>query len=241
MGSDIRIRGVTCTGPDQGLIGRTPQMDIYTGDLVNSSVTISEIPPQSTIAHARPITARMASEKHITVDPVHRAVRHPVGAQQRGYTPLLSIRLPTTKRHKPGESTHASSRNAPPGSQELSSPPPRSVALKTTNRSTILPVALDQPVAATQSSKLSADNTVKQVAKGAAKRDVYPKKFVIDHIVGHRYKPTREIECRVRWFSYPPSADTDEPVDRLPQSKIVQYHRREKTGVPANIDNALVG
>lgn len=76
---------------------------------------------------------------------------------------------------------------------------------------------------------------------GTAKQGVHAQEFFIDHIVGNSYNKDGFINYCIRWFGYQLSADTDEPVEHLPPSNIVQSHRPGELQMPPNLDRALVG
>ena len=71
--------------------------------------------------------------------------------------------------------------------------------------------------------------------------------FIIDSIVSHkinrssRHDHAKQIETlfRVRWYGYPPSQDTWEPIAHLTRSHVVQYHARKRLGMPNNIDTTI--
>ncbi|CAN8062285.1 unnamed protein product [Agarophyton chilense] len=51
--------------------------------------------------------------------------------------------------------------------------------------------------------------------------------YVMDRICEHgEHEDTRELLYRVRWYGFPPEADTWEPIAHILRSQLVQYHRR---------------
>lgn len=72
-------------------------------------------------------------------------------------------------------------------------------------------------------------------------REVFVQEYILDHVVTHRYNGNGVLEYRSRWYGYDPSWDTWEPIEHLPRSKVVQYHRRAGTATPATLCNAQVG
>ncbi|CAN8071820.1 unnamed protein product [Agarophyton chilense] len=70
---------------------------------------------------------------------------------------------------------------------------------------------------------------------------VYPQEFVIDRIVPHIYTPEGEVRYQVRWYGFSPDEDTVEPIEHLPRSKVLSYHRRARVTLPPNLDRAQVG
>ena len=64
------------------------------------------------------------------------------------------------------------------------------------------------------------------------------KEFVVDHIVGHEKQPDGTYLYHVRWFQFPPDADTLEPAEHLPAAMRARYWNKfradaSKTATPA--------
>ena len=57
-----------------------------------------------------------------------------------------------------------------------------------------------------------------------------PQEFVVDHLTDHGYTHDGELVFGVRWYGFPPDQDTDEPLNHLPRSKVLQYCNRR--GIP---------
>lgn len=71
--------------------------------------------------------------------------------------------------------------------------------------------------------------------------EVYSQEFVVDHLVSHEHNPQGRLLYRVRWYGYPSGDDTLEPIDHLPRSKVIEYHRRTRTGLPTSLGRARIG
>lgn len=69
----------------------------------------------------------------------------------------------------------------------------------------------------------------------------YDQEFVVDHIVDHVLDSKGVWFYQIRWYGYPPEEDTWEPIQHLPRSKVITYHRRTRFPLPSTLDMAQVG
>lgn len=72
-------------------------------------------------------------------------------------------------------------------------------------------------------------------------REEYLQKVVVDQTVEHSYHRWGYIQHLVRWYGHSPDFDSDEPIEHLPRSMVVQYHRRTLMVLLATIDIAQMG
>lgn len=86
-----------------------------------------------------------------------------------------------------------------------------------------------------------------EATKGEAENEKETEEFVIDEIVNHRTKKSRNhqydaygepLYC-VRLYGLKPVDDTWEPKAHLTRSKILSYVKSKKLAVPDNIDEAV--
>ncbi|PXF44540.1 DNA (cytosine-5)-methyltransferase CMT2 [Gracilariopsis chorda] len=75
-----------------------------------------------------------------------------------------------------------------------------------------------------------------------AREGVEDSEYVIACIVDKAFhEDGPKLQYRVRWCGYPPNVDAWYPIENLPRSHVVRYHRRKKLPLPANLVDALVG
>ena len=124
-------------------------------------------------------------------------------------------------------------------------------ALKRQNGEVIRTSSYSKPVTPDES-EVQNDNDEQDVDDDNEDRDETEdehEEFVIDKIITHRVNKNKKHKYaklnrnlyRVRWYGYLPSADTWEPVEHLPRSKVLQYFKRMKLSVPHEVDDAVDG
>lgn len=70
----------------------------------------------------------------------------------------------------------------------------------------------------------------------------FPHEYVIDHVVGHDVREDGSVFYRIRWYGYSPASDPLEPIEHIPRSQILRYHRRTRTEPPTEgLSHAMVG
>ena len=65
--------------------------------------------------------------------------------------------------------------------------------------------------------------------------------FVVDYLTDHGYTLDGELVFGVRWYGFAPDQDTDEPINHLPRSKVLQYCNRRGIPLFEAITQARVG
>lgn len=64
-------------------------------------------------------------------------------------------------------------------------------------------------------------------------------KYVIEALTEHAEGEDGETLYKVHWSGFPKEDATREPISVPPRSKLLQYHRRKKLPLRAQIDSAL--
>lgn len=69
--------------------------------------------------------------------------------------------------------------------------------------------------------------------------EAYENEFEINKVVEHG-TDDGVVQYYGRWYGYLRERETFEPIEPLPRSKFLQYHRRARTPVPITLDRAKV-
>ena len=68
---------------------------------------------------------------------------------------------------------------------------------------------------------------------------------IVDHETNqdqsHPHATVGQTLYRIRWYGYDQNDDTWEPIDHIPRSQILLYHRRKRLRIPKDVDKAIDG